>query len=73
MPSRDKLIALAFGLQLTAEETQTMLKLSGYGELYVRDIRDAIILYALQRNKNIFETNELLYQRGFHILGTPEN
>ena len=56
-PSRNKLIALAFGLQLTPEETQTMLKLSGYRELYVRDTRDTIILYALQRGKNSLETN----------------
>ena len=72
-PSRDKLIALAFGLQLTAVETQTMLKLSGHGELYVRDTRDTIILYALQRRMDILETNELLYQRGFHLLGTFED
>lgn len=72
-PSRNTLIALAFGLKLTAKETQTMLKLAGYRDLYVRDIRDAIILYALLRKKNIFETNELLYKRGWDILGTSEN
>ena len=73
IPSRNKLIALAFGLQLTAEETQTMLKLSGYRELYARDTRDTIILYALQRNKTILETNELLYKYNFEILGIPDN
>ena len=72
-PSRNKLIALAFGLQLTAEETQTMLKLSGYRELYARDTRDTIILYALQRGKTILETNELLYKYNFEILGIPNN
>ena len=61
-PSRNKLIALAFGLQLTAKETQTMLKLAGYRELYVRDAWDTIILYALQRGKSILETNDLLYK-----------
>ena len=68
-PSRDKLIALAFGLQLSDEETQTMLKLSGNRELYVRDERDAIILFCIQRNKTIFETNDLLYSYGFELLG----
>ena len=72
-PSRNKLIALAFGLQLTADETQTMLKLAGYRDLYVKDTWDAIILYALQRGKTISETNELLYERGCKILGVPEN
>ena len=48
-PSRDKLLAIAFGLQLSDEETQKMLKLSGNLELYVRDKRDAAILFAIQQ------------------------
>ena len=36
-PTRDKLIALAFGLHLSDLETQKMLKLSGNRELYARD------------------------------------
>ncbi|MBQ6888535.1 MAG: helix-turn-helix transcriptional regulator [Lachnospiraceae bacterium] len=71
-PSRDKLIAIAFGLGLSDEQTQTMLKLSGNRELYVRDERDAIILFSLQRKKTIFETNELLYNHGFTVLGAPQ-
>lgn len=67
-PSRDKLIALAFGLHLTADEAQTLLKLAGYRELYVRDVRDAIILYALQRGKTIIETDDLLYDHGYKEL-----
>lgn len=72
MPSRDKLIAIAFGLRLSGEETQALLKLSRYRELYARDERDAIILFALQRNKSILETNDLLFELGYKILGIPE-
>ena len=68
-PSRDKLIAIAFGLGLSADETQKMLKLSGNRELYARDERDVIILFALQRGKNIFETNDLLHSYNFKVLG----
>lgn len=68
-PSRDKLIAIAFGLCLSDEETQEMLKLSGNRELYARDERDAIILFALQKKKTILEVNELLFSRGFTVLG----
>ena len=71
-PSRDKLVAMAFGLRLSVEEAQTMLKLSESRELYVRDRRDAIILFALQRNMSIFETNDLLYEYGYPVLGVPE-
>ena len=46
-PSRDKLIAIAFGLHLTDDETQKMLKLSGNRELYARDKRDALILFSI--------------------------
>lgn len=68
-PSRDKLIAIAFGLCLSDNETQKMLKLSGNRELYARDERDALILFALQRKMTIFETNELLFSHSLTVLG----
>ena len=71
-PSRDKLIATAFGLGLSDEETQTLLKLSKNRELYARDQRDAVILFALQRNQSIFEANNLLFEHGFSVLGLSE-
>ena len=70
-PSRDKLLALAFGLTLTGEETQRMLKISCNRELYARDTRDALILFALERGKTILDVNESLYDHGFTVLGTP--
>lgn len=70
-PSRDKLIAIAFGLCLSDDETQKMLKLSGNRELYARDERDALILFALQRKKNILEINEILTDHNLTILGIP--
>ena len=35
-PTRDKLIQLAFGFQLTVEETQALLKAAGHAVLYTR-------------------------------------
>lgn len=71
-PSRDKLIALAFGLQLSDTETQKMLKLSGNRELYARDGRDALILFALQRNMPIMDVNSMLFDHGFAVLDTAK-
>lgn len=71
-PSRDKLIALSFGLHLTEHETQKMLKLSGNRELYARDERDALILFAIQRGQSIMDVNELLFSHGWTLLGTLE-
>lgn len=72
-PSRDKLIAIAFGLSLSDDETQKMLKLSGNRELYARDERDALILFSLQQKKTIMETNELLFNHSLKVLGTSED
>lgn len=58
-PTRDKLITLAFGLHFSDLETQKMLKISGNRELYARDERDALILFSLQRDKTVFEVNDL--------------
>lgn len=71
-PSRDKLIALAFGLRLSDTETQKMLKLSGNRELYARDGRDALILFALQRGMSIMDANGLLLDHGLALLDTTK-
>ena len=68
MPSRDKLITLAFGLGLSVDETQTMLKISGYKELYARSRRDSVMLFALNQNNTLLEVNEMLYEHGLALL-----
>lgn len=67
-PSRDKIIALSFGLRLNCEEAQTLLKQSGYRELYPRDPRDALLLFAIEHNMNIISANELLYDHNAEVL-----
>jgi len=67
-PSRDKVIALAFGMDLTTEETQKLLKQAGYRELYPRDPRDALLLYAVGHDMGILEANELLYDNNIDVL-----
>lgn len=69
VPSRDKLIALAFGLCLSVNETQRMLKLSGNRELYPRDKRDSLIMFTLQQNGDISGANALLYKHKLDTLG----
>ena len=67
-PSRDKVIALAFGLGLNAQDTQTLLKQAGYRELYPRDPRDALLLFATGQSMNIIDANELLYDHNVEVL-----
>ena len=58
---RDKLIQLAFGFPLSLEETQRLLRFGGHNELYVKKKREAFVMYALEKEYNIDQLNELLY------------
>ena len=68
LPSRDKLLAFAFGLKLRLDDTDRLLKYAGYSPLYARNKRDAIIISAIDKGGNIFTVNEMLYDNGFKIL-----
>lgn len=68
MPSRDKLIAIAFGLGLDCDETNALLKKCRFAQLYSKDVRDAVIMFNLTHRKDIFETNSDLEERGFEPL-----
>ena len=61
---RDKLLQLAFGFPLTKDETDYVLRCAGYAALYVRNSRDALLIYALYKQYDIRKTNELLYEQG---------
>lgn len=70
-PSRDKLITIAFGMKLSEEETQRMLKLSGHRELWPRDERDALFLYAIQRGMSLEDVDTQLEHYGLDPLAAP--
>ena len=57
IPSRDKLIALCFGMELSLTETQTLLKYAGYAPLYPRNKRDSVIIDSLEKHKDVINCN----------------
>ena len=59
-PTRDKLIQLAFGFQLTVEETQALLKAAGHAVLYPRNARDVVIIECLYQRCGIIACNTKL-------------
>lgn len=61
-PGRDKLIQIALGFPLTLRETQYLLRLGGHSELYVRNSRDAFLMFAIEKGYGIQRVNELLYE-----------
>ena len=71
-PSRDKLIAITFGMRLNEEETQRVLKIAGHSELYPRVPRDALILFSIQRGMDIWQTDDALDKNGFPTLLSAE-
>ncbi len=65
---RDKLIQIALGFPLTLEETQYLLRLGGHSELYVRNSRDAYLMFAIEKGYGIQKVNELLYENKKELL-----
>jgi len=68
LPSREKVLQLTIGLSLNLQETNKLLRLSKHGELYVKEKRDAIIIYSINNSLSIFHTNELLHEENFKVL-----
>ena len=59
-PSRDRLLCFCLGLRCALTNAQELLRRCGYAMLYVRDRRDALLLFCLLHQKTVFEANELL-------------
>ncbi|MBQ5319273.1 MAG: helix-turn-helix transcriptional regulator [Oscillospiraceae bacterium] len=62
-PSRDKLIAIAFGMKLAFDEIQDLLKYAGMRQLYARDTRDAVIIFSVQHGYSFEKMNAFLYEQ----------
>ena len=60
-PSRDRLLCLCIGLEATLEETQRLLKLSAYAQLYPKSKRDAVIIHGLLHQKELNDINDTLF------------
>lgn len=60
-PSRNRILCLCFGLTASLEETQELLKHSGYAQLYAKNKRDAIIIYGLTHDMDLDEVNDRLF------------
>lgn len=63
-PGRDVVLRFALLLRAGVPETQRMLQAAGRGALYPRIRRDAILLYALKEEMDVFAADELLIRYG---------
>ena len=68
IPKRNKLLALAFGMELDLPRTQKLLRCAGYAQLYAKIPFDSVVIYALCKKLSVAQLNEILYANGFEIL-----
>lgn len=68
-PSREKVLPLAFAMHCTLQETNRMLQAAGVNELYVKNRRDAIIIFCLDHSYSLMKTNSELFRFGEDPIG----
>ncbi|MBN2797297.1 MAG: XRE family transcriptional regulator [Clostridia bacterium] len=68
-PSRDKVLQLCIGANLSLEESNYLLKCAGKSSLYVKDIRDAILIYCINHSISFIDVNIMLENESLPFLG----
>jgi len=68
-PSRDKVLQLAFGFELTYDETQKLLLIARKSALHPKVKRDAALIFALDKRLDIIAVQSMLFELGVPILG----
>lgn len=63
-PSRNKVLQLALAMGLNLKETNRLMQAASVSPLYCKDRRDAIIIFCIDHNATLIETNESLYEFG---------
>ncbi|XCP84506.1 helix-turn-helix transcriptional regulator [Roseburia hominis] len=67
-PGRDKVIAICLALSLSLDETQRALTIARESILYPKNKRDSILIFCINKNLSVLETNDLLYEMQEKIL-----
>ncbi len=67
-PNKDKVVQICLALHLDLHLTNNLLSLSNNGMLYPKVKRDALLIYCVEKNKSVYETNELLMEYNLDIL-----
>lgn len=60
-PSRNYVIRLLLALKLPLQDAQWILRAAGYPQIYARNKRDAVIIYAFGHSLSVKECNEMLH------------
>lgn len=68
IPTRDRFLCFCIALEYDVDETRALLKRGRYVDLYAKDRRDAIILFALDKHWTLTRLNDVLYEKGEKLL-----
>ncbi|MCR5104341.1 MAG: hypothetical protein K6B68_07795 [Eubacterium sp.] len=66
--TRNNLFALCLAAHFSIDEVEKCLVLSHNQKLYPKEQRDAIIIYAINRNMTIMELNNILYSKHMELI-----
>lgn len=61
-PGRDIMLCIALAMELNLEETGLLLRIARMPLLDARNRRDSIIIFAVNRNLTVPDTNDILYE-----------
>lgn len=64
IPTSDKIVRLILAMHLSLEDCQTALRYCGKSQLYPRIKRDSVIIYAINQQYTVMQTQELLNKSG---------
>ena len=64
VPKKDKIIRLILAMELGLDDVQNALRHCNQAPLYPRIKRDSLLIYAIENNYSIFQTQELLIKNG---------
>ena len=72
-PPRDTVLKLAIAFGLNLDDTQKLLSAAGFGGLYPKIKRDAVIIYPIQRGYTLFQIQDELTRQQLTELGAADH
>lgn len=70
--TRNRAICLSLAVGMDIDETNTFLQYLGLAQLYVRNSRDVILIYAINQKMTVHDTNTMLYEADLDVLCTEK-
>lgn len=67
-PGRNTLLRILLSFEIDISDMQTILKKTGYPALYPKNMRDAILVYGINKKMDVIELNTMLWDMGYDTI-----